>query len=57
MSDSIWVSALVVFCFLAAVLGNALGHSTVARECERLGAFYVGSKTFTCHLKEVRHAE
>jgi competence transcription factor ComK len=57
MSDSIWVSALIVLCFIAAGFGNAVGHSTVARECERLGAFYVGNKTFTCHLKEVSHAE
>ena len=26
-------------------------HDTVATECERLGAFYVNEKTFTCQLK------
>lgn len=31
----------------------ALAHHTVATECERLGAFYVNEKTFTCQLKSV----
>lgn len=26
-------------------------HHTIATECERLGAFYVNEKTFTCQLK------
>lgn len=30
----------------------AIAHSEVARECEKLGAFYVGDKVFECKLKE-----
>jgi len=26
-------------------------HSTVATECEKLGAFYVGQKVYECKLK------
>lgn len=29
-------------------------HSTVAKECERLGSFYVGSKVFHCSKIEDR---
>lgn len=31
-----------------ALIGWILAHSVVARECERLGAFYVGSVTYKC---------
>lgn len=27
-------------------------HVEIARECERLGGFYVGGKVFECKLKE-----
>lgn len=33
---------------LAHYIGWARAHHTVADECERLGGFYVGSKTFRC---------
>lgn len=37
---------------LAFIIGCLVGwlqaHSTVATECERLGRFYVGTKTFEC---------
>ena len=42
----------VAWIFLAVILGVAIGwtwaHSIVARECERLGSFYVGNKTYNC---------
>jgi hypothetical protein len=28
--------------------GWEIAHLTVAKECERLGSFYVGKKTFYC---------
>ena len=34
------------------VLVWAMAHSEVARECEKLGAFYVGNKVFECNRKE-----
>lgn len=34
------------------VLIWAMAHSEVARECEKLGAFYVGDKVFECKRKE-----
>ena len=32
-----------------------MAHSEVSRECERLGAFYVGTKTYTCQIKGGQH--
>jgi hypothetical protein len=48
--------------FLLAMVGNLLGywagwnaaHRTVATECKRLGAFYVGTTVFKCvEIKEI----
>lgn len=51
----------VAWIFLAVILGVAIGwswvHSTVARECERLGSFYVGSKTYYCSRVEDTNAD
>jgi len=42
----------VLIAIVAFAVGHSFGwsgaHSTVATECERLGAFYVGQKTFEC---------
>jgi hypothetical protein len=37
------------FCY---VIGYVIAHSEVARECERLGSFYVGDKIFKCSPTE-----
>ena len=43
---------LAAFMFIFGVfIGDGNAHSTVARECERLGSFYVGDKVFECKLK------
>lgn len=34
-----------------AYLGWADAHAEIARECKRLGGFYVGSETFVCRLQ------
>jgi len=51
--DSIvaFLSAALIFS-IGSVLGYASAPSTIARDCERLGAFYVGDKVFECKLKE-----
>lgn len=50
-----WEGVITAVCALAiAVLAWASAHGTVARECERLGAFYVGDRVFECKLKERR---
>lgn len=50
--------------FLLVVVGNLLGywagwnsaHRTVATECKRLGAFYVGTTVFKCiEIEESKH--
>ena len=38
-------------------LGFVMAHNEVARECERLGGFYVGQKTFVCSIKGVQHGK
>ena len=30
----------------------ASAHTTVAKECDKLGAFYVGDKVYECRRKE-----
>ena len=35
----------------------AMAHSEVVRECEKLGAFYVGDKVFECKRKEDKSHE
>lgn len=38
-------------------LGYEVAHSTIARECDRLGSFYVGDKTYHCtEIKEAGSA-
>jgi hypothetical protein len=53
MDDSLLgflLAALILsFCFGA---GSVKAHREVATECERLGAFYVGDKTYKCELKK-----
>lgn len=48
----------IAFCCLLAsiafggwLLGYVMAHNEVSRECERLGGFYVGQKTYTCQIK------
>lgn len=45
-------SPATVLALLALILGISIGwahaHYTVADECERLGKFYVGNRTFEC---------
>lgn len=34
------------------VMGWVIAHSTVATECTRLGAFYVGDTTYKCEVSK-----
>lgn len=36
-------------------LGWVQAHREVARECERLGSFYVGEQVYRCTAVEKRH--
>lgn len=52
MSDDtleIIIALIVLIC--ACFMTWEQAHHTVATKCERLGAFYVNDKTFTCQLK------
>lgn len=51
-------AVLIVSAMLAAYwFGWVMAHSVVAKECERLGGFYVGTKVFHCSEIEVRQRE
>ena len=41
--------------FAGWTLGYVMAHDKVSRECERLGGFYVGPKTYTCQIKGGQH--
>ena len=56
MSDVVlnYIGAVIV-CAASILIGYAgyvTAHSEVARECDRLGAFYVGDVTYVCKRKE-----
>ena len=56
MSDTFvfigWISVVVAgSIFVGLQLGRYEARHQVATECERLGAFYVGQKTFECKVK------
>lgn len=44
------IALIVAGCICVVTWANA--HDTVAKECEKLGSFYVGSKVYECKLKE-----
>ncbi len=46
---------LSALAFAAWTLGYVMAHNEVSRECERLGAFYVGPKTYICQIKGGQH--
>lgn len=52
----------IAFCSLSAsitfsgwMLGYVMAHNEISSECERLGGFYVGPKTYTCQIKGGLH--
>ena len=51
MSDALETIIAFIVLFCACITTWAWAHHTVATECERLGAFYVNEKTFSCQLK------
>ena len=48
----IYASLVVLAMTFANLHGWFDAHSTVARECERLGSFYVGDVVYVCSPKE-----
>lgn len=49
--DGIPIPMVFVISLVVAVITWEAAHSTVAKECEKLGAFYVGQKTYDCKVK------
>ena len=46
-----WIASFVCTLSAGAILGWSAAHTDVSQECQRLGGFYVGSKTFECKAK------
>ncbi len=46
---------LSALAFAGWLLGYVMAHNEVSRECERLGGFYVGPKTYACQIKGGQH--
>ena len=52
MSDLFIVAIGVVVVLFTTALIWTLSASTIATECELLGAFYVGGKVYKCEVKK-----
>jgi len=51
MIDDAVSGVLIALAFLAIFMtGWAFAHNTVATECEKLGAFYVGNTVYKCEV-------
>ena len=48
MIDALWIVLAVLF---GIVVGWLVAHQTVATECQKLGAFYVGRTVFECKAR------
>lgn len=48
MTDAIIGVLGMILLILLSVVVWATAHTVVAKECERLGAFYVGAKVYDC---------
>lgn len=49
--NSVLGAILILVIVIPTFIGWVFAHQTVAKECERLGAFYVGDKTYECRIK------
>lgn len=46
---------LTALMFAVWMLGYVMALNEVGRECERLGGFYAGPKTYACQIKGGQH--
>ena len=51
-ADVMLTTMLIAVIGMLISLGWIWAHATVATECTRLGAFYVGEKVYECRLKQ-----
>ena len=58
MANPLYFISCVILCAIAFagwLLGYVMAHNEVSRECERLGRFHVGPKTYACQIKGGQH--
>ena len=48
MSDTLWIVLALLF---GVIVGWVTAHHTIATECQKLGAFYVGRTVFECKAR------
>jgi hypothetical protein len=56
MRDPFINAVIFILTIVSFVLIWSAAHGTVAKECEKLGAFYVGDKVYECRLKGIHNA-
>jgi hypothetical protein len=49
VTDALWIVLAVLF---GIVVGWTVAHHTIATECRKLGAFYVGRTVFECKARD-----
>ena len=52
LDDTVLGVLACIFVAVAFAAGWEVAHSTVGKECDRLGAFYVGKNVYECRPKE-----
>ena len=52
MNDAFSTAMCILIVCVFYIFGWASAHNTVATECEKLGAFYVGKTVYECKAKQ-----
>lgn len=54
-SFAVWLLVVVGLTMICSfVLGWVIAHSIVAKECERLNSFYVGTAVYECKVRGLK---
>ena len=51
-NDAFFIGVMGILLYFCALSGWIFAHNTVATECEKLNAFYVGNKVYHCEVKK-----
>lgn len=52
-----YIATALICLWLGYQVGWTDAHTTVAKECDRLGGFYVGKKVYRCELDPIQPKE
>lgn len=51
-NDAFFIGVMGILLYFCGLSGWIFAHNTVATECEKLNAFYVGNKVYHCEVKK-----